>query len=241
VRSLSQDAAESTAGLARHVATKREEARREIAGVQFNALEMHLRCEEMAIVAKRLAPHLPGRPARLSGLEAKPTGWTGVVWSDADDAALLFGVHRHGFGAWEQMCADPDLASLAPRINLESRERPGTLRPAQLERRLAQLIRALRLEAQDVRSRRRGRPRAARGGFAVPRGRGARRRRSGRWYGEEDDEDEEEEEDDYGDEGDDDAELADDKLDEPAALPPPEGMYSPVPIWADTRAFQFRA
>jgi chromodomain-helicase-DNA-binding protein 1 len=61
----------------------------------------------------------------------KPTlNWT-VDWTAADDAHLLVGIWRHGFGSWEQIQQDPAL-SLTDKIFLEDSKKadPQASKPA---------------------------------------------------------------------------------------------------------------
>jgi chromodomain-helicase-DNA-binding protein 1 len=43
-------------------------------------------------------------------MRLKPPAWSeGIGWDAVNDAMLLVGVHRFGFGAWERIRDDPSL------------------------------------------------------------------------------------------------------------------------------------
>ena len=69
----------------------------------------------------------------------KPPAWGKVAWSSKDDSMLLLGVHRHGYGNWSKIIADPDLGL--------GKLADTSVGNSHLSRRVEALIKALRADA----------------------------------------------------------------------------------------------
>ena len=102
--------------------------------VSANAETVVSRFHELRILINQLAQMDNVLEWRLPTDSIRPTlNWT-CKWGPDDDAMLLIGAWRHGFGNWEKIQEDPDLG-LAGKFYLEEGKKteeqppPGTGRP----------------------------------------------------------------------------------------------------------------
>lgn len=69
--------------------------------------------------------------------------WSTPSWSIIDDAHLLVGVHRHGFGEWEAVLADEELALAQAKKAYESEDPKALPKALHLGRRVEYIVNAL--------------------------------------------------------------------------------------------------
>ncbi|RKP23044.1 P-loop containing nucleoside triphosphate hydrolase protein, partial [Syncephalis pseudoplumigaleata] len=117
----------------------------EIHGVTINAGQMLQRLADLRCLHKQLSsiadPLRFRMPVQLRG----NLNWS-VAWTPRDDACLLVGIHRHGFGAWERIRDDKEL-QLDKKIFGDERNAQGERRTpgsTHLQRRADNLLRLLR-------------------------------------------------------------------------------------------------
>ncbi|KAJ3087636.1 hypothetical protein HK102_010604 [Quaeritorhiza haematococci] len=76
-------------------------------GVQINSAQLLQRTRDLAILRQRIVGKSDLSFRLVSNL--KPVKDWACNWTHKDDAMLLVGIYRHGFGAWEKIQSDPDL------------------------------------------------------------------------------------------------------------------------------------
>ncbi|KAJ1935283.1 ATP-dependent DNA helicase Hrp3, partial [Linderina pennispora] len=76
-----------------------------------NAGVVAQRATDLAVLSRRLQQ--PGQRDELTsfriGVPLKPVHHWSCLWGQREDAMLLVGIYRHGFGNWDRIQADPDL------------------------------------------------------------------------------------------------------------------------------------
>jgi chromodomain-helicase-DNA-binding protein 1 len=130
----------------------------DVLGEQINARDVVRRCAEMALLGRLVTQtNNPQTQFRLR-VHLKAPAY-GIPWKPKNDAMLLLGVYRHGFGNWVRIAADPDL-QLDGKMNLDATElNKGAPDPTKLTRRVNALLRELRNEeklASAKKSKKRG-------------------------------------------------------------------------------------
>ncbi|KAJ2725345.1 ATP-dependent DNA helicase Hrp3 [Coemansia sp. Benny D115] len=76
-----------------------------------NAGVVMQRVKDLAVLSRRLEqPSLREDPTKFRiGVPLKPVHHWSCLWGQREDAMLLVGIHRHGFGNWDKIQADADL------------------------------------------------------------------------------------------------------------------------------------
>ncbi|KAJ1724520.1 ATP-dependent DNA helicase Hrp3 [Coemansia erecta] len=76
-----------------------------------NAGVVMQRVNDLAVLGRRLAQPSAGDDATKFriGVPLKPVHHWSCLWGQREDAMLLVGIHRHGFGNWDRIQADGDL------------------------------------------------------------------------------------------------------------------------------------
>ncbi|KAJ2776366.1 ATP-dependent DNA helicase Hrp3 [Coemansia interrupta] len=76
-----------------------------------NAGVVMQRVNDLAVLGRRLAQLGSGEDATKFriGVPLKPVHHWSCLWGQREDAMLLVGIHRHGFGNWDRIQADADL------------------------------------------------------------------------------------------------------------------------------------
>jgi chromodomain-helicase-DNA-binding protein 1 len=117
----------------------------EVLGEQINARDVVRRCAEMALLGRLVTQtNDPQTQFRLR-VHLKAPAY-GIPWKPKNDAMLLLGVYRHGFGNWGRIAADSDL-QLDGKMNLDATElNKGAPDQTKLTRRVNALLRELRSE-----------------------------------------------------------------------------------------------
>eukprot|EP00027_Filamoeba_sp_ATCC50430_P005766 CAMPEP_0168547732 /NCGR_PEP_ID=MMETSP0413-20121227/4191_1 /TAXON_ID=136452 /ORGANISM="Filamoeba nolandi, Strain NC-AS-23-1" /LENGTH=886 /DNA_ID=CAMNT_0008578001 /DNA_START=270 /DNA_END=2931 /DNA_ORIENTATION=+ len=113
-------------------------------GVKVNASELIQRMEDMSHLDKAISGNSPDnfRPS----LSVKSVRDWACKWSSRDDAMLLYGVHKHGFGNWEAIQQDKSLG-LSKKISTNLNDMLP--KPAELKKRVDVLLAALRSEKEQ--------------------------------------------------------------------------------------------
>ena len=75
----------------------------------INAETVVSRCKDLKILNDLLGNSSNPLHWSLPNEKVKPTAAWSVDWNTRDDAMLLVGAWRHGFGNWEMIQADPEL------------------------------------------------------------------------------------------------------------------------------------
>lgn len=75
-------------------------------GVRINASDLIQRMENLKFLSERVS-HYSKNPESLV-VKAKLSNWT-HKWDPKDDAMLLVGIHKHGWGQWEVIISDRSL------------------------------------------------------------------------------------------------------------------------------------
>ena len=78
-----------------------------VGGEFMNAAEMVVRQGELAALATAVGGYPSDMQFRLRAAAKPPT--YGVKWTTVNDAMLLVGIHRYGFGNWKSIAADEEL------------------------------------------------------------------------------------------------------------------------------------
>jgi chromodomain-helicase-DNA-binding protein 1 len=111
-------------------------------GVPVKADELLSRIEELQLLAKRISRY--ANPiSHFQTLDyLKPATWSkGCGWNQKDDARLLLGIHRHGFGNWETIRLDEQLGLIKKIAPVELQHHETFLpRAPQLKERASQLL-----------------------------------------------------------------------------------------------------
>ncbi|KAI8324130.1 hypothetical protein GQ54DRAFT_84019, partial [Martensiomyces pterosporus] len=76
-----------------------------------NAGVVAQRATDLAVLCRRIEqPALREDPTKFRiGVPLKPVHHWSCLWGQREDAMLLVGIHRHGFGNWDKIQTDPDL------------------------------------------------------------------------------------------------------------------------------------
>ncbi|KAJ1965685.1 ATP-dependent DNA helicase Hrp3 [Dipsacomyces acuminosporus] len=76
-----------------------------------NAGVVTQRATDLAVLCRRIEqPSLREDPTKFRiGVPLKPVHHWSCLWGQREDAMLLVGIYRHGFGNWDKIQADPDL------------------------------------------------------------------------------------------------------------------------------------
>ncbi|KAJ2887799.1 ATP-dependent DNA helicase Hrp3, partial [Coemansia aciculifera] len=76
-----------------------------------NAGVVAQRASDLSVLSRRLdQPQMRDDPTKFRiGVMLKPVHHWSCLWGQREDAMLLVGIHRHGFGNWDRIQADPDL------------------------------------------------------------------------------------------------------------------------------------
>ena len=115
----------------------------EFGGMQFDALELHDRIEELEILNEKIAKSKAGH-FRLTFTVKPPHNWS-CKWTQKDDSLLLVGIHRYGFGAWESIRQDSSLGLFDKLfVGPEYRKTNHLPKGSHLDRRAKLLLKLLR-------------------------------------------------------------------------------------------------
>ncbi|KDN43415.1 hypothetical protein K437DRAFT_274892 [Tilletiaria anomala UBC 951] len=90
---------------------------------KINAETVVIRHNELRLLAETLDKQKDVSQWKVPARYLKTTMNWNVPWNDEDDAHLLIGIWRHGFGSWETIEADPDL-NLSGKFFLDDKK-PG--------------------------------------------------------------------------------------------------------------------
>ncbi len=112
-----------------------------------DALELIKRCSDLQLLGKQIARFDEDTRFRLQRPTKAPS--YGVRWMPQQDAMLLVGVYRHGFGNWSRICDDAEL-HLGDKMNIPGNEKSkkGAPDSSKLSRRVLTLLRDLERDAQ---------------------------------------------------------------------------------------------
>ncbi|KAI9594623.1 SNF2 family N-terminal domain-containing protein [Syncephalis fuscata] len=117
----------------------------EMNGVNINAGQMLQRLADLRCLHKQLNNTVESIRFRMPVQLRGTLNWS-VPWTPRDDACLMVGIHRYGFGAWERIRDDKEL-QLDKKIFGDERGTHGerlTPGPTHLQRRADNLLRLLR-------------------------------------------------------------------------------------------------
>lgn len=117
----------------------------EYGGVKINATDVNERMEEMATLIRKISPYEKNPKNFRLNILVKSVR-TPYSWTPKDDAMLLFGIYKHGFGCWDTIRSDPVL-------DLDRSKHGGEPLPKSqdLKRRSEVLIRELQREKSQKR------------------------------------------------------------------------------------------
>lgn len=123
-----------------------------------DAVDLLKRCEDLQMLRKHIRAFDPDTKFRFRRL-IKPPSYT-VRWKGQNDAMLLVGVCRHGFGNWSQIAGDKELG-LTDMMNVagNTESKPGAPDSTKLTRRVLTLLRELEREVRPSISAKKGRSR----------------------------------------------------------------------------------
>lgn len=110
-----------------------------------DAVDLLKRCEDLQMLHNHIKSFDVDTQFRLRHV-IKPPSYT-VRWKPANDAMLLVGVYRHGFGNWTQIANDKQL-SLGDKMSVAGNtgSKPGSPDTTKLTRRVTTLLRELERE-----------------------------------------------------------------------------------------------
>ncbi len=105
------------------------------------------RCSDLQFLRRQIAKYDPDTHFRLPKPPKAPA--YGVRWMPQQDALLLVGVNRHGFGNWGKIAEDSELR-LSDKMAIAGREtnKPGAPDSTKLNRRVQSLLRELANDAK---------------------------------------------------------------------------------------------
>lgn len=108
----------------------------------IDAVDLLKRCEDLQMLRKHIETFEPDIQFRLRRVIKAPT--YNVRWKAQNDAMLLVGVYRHGFGNWLAIAKDSQL-HLADKMNVAGNTecKPGAPDTTKLTRRVVTLLREL--------------------------------------------------------------------------------------------------
>lgn len=117
----------------------------EYEGARINASEVVDRLEDLSFLAKKISPYSKKLSSFRLSIIIKPVRGWGIQWSHKDDAMLLVGIYKHGFGNWDIIREDKELN--LDRTKSQSAE--PLPKSADLKKRAEQLIKTLRNERDE--------------------------------------------------------------------------------------------
>nr|GEV55510.1 protein chromatin remodeling 5-like isoform X1 [Tanacetum cinerariifolium] len=111
-------------------------------GVPVKAGEILGRVQELQLLSKRINRYSDPFSQFQALMYLKPATWSkGCGWNAKDDARLLLGIHRHGFGNWEKIRLDEKLGLMKKIAPVELQHHETFLpRAPQLKERACQLL-----------------------------------------------------------------------------------------------------
>eukprot|EP00871_Galdieria_phlegrea_P000345 jgi/Galph1/1310/GphlegSOOS_G5961.1 len=122
----------------------------DFAGEAVNAEELLRRCKEMELLSRKLSQYED--PYRFRFRYPLKSASFDIRWGPVEDAMLLVGIYKYGFGNWNQIKADPSLR-LKDKINTGEKEDAKQAPDAsKLQRRATILLKALEKETEQAES-----------------------------------------------------------------------------------------
>eukprot|EP01119_Soliformovum_irregulare_P006887 TRINITY_DN1929_c1_g1_i2.p1 TRINITY_DN1929_c1_g1~~TRINITY_DN1929_c1_g1_i2.p1 ORF type:complete len:1376 (+),score=395.63 TRINITY_DN1929_c1_g1_i2:257-4129(+) len=114
-------------------------------GVRINATDLLQRMSDMENLSQQIESYSNPEQFRFTAVltPAAIKAWTVENWTPKDDASLLIGVHRHGFGKWDDIIKDKSFGLAKKNVS-----------GAQCKTRVEALFRALRTERMNQKSKR---------------------------------------------------------------------------------------
>lgn len=129
---------------------------------QINAMELLQRVEEMETITQMVGPYLSNPERFRVNVAVKPTNWA-CKWGKLEqykknriliffvgpreDAMLIYGVHKHGVGNWDQIREDKSLGLDTKIANQDELDDGIKVKGPMLQRRVEALVKAYKLEA----------------------------------------------------------------------------------------------
>eukprot|EP00177_Eucheuma_denticulatum_P008128 GFKZ01014809.1.p1 GENE.GFKZ01014809.1~~GFKZ01014809.1.p1 ORF type:complete len:1687 (+),score=291.31 GFKZ01014809.1:317-5377(+) len=123
-----------------------------------DAADLLKRCKDLQMLREHISTFDSDIQFRFRNVIKLPA--YGIRWKGQNDAMLLVGVCRHGFGNWTQIAGDKQLG-LADKINVAGNpeSKPGAPDTTKLTRRIQTLLRELEKEVRPVSTPKRSRAR----------------------------------------------------------------------------------
>lgn len=123
-----------------------------------DAVDLLKRCQDLKMLRNHIGTFDPDTQFRLPRAIKAPS--YNVRWKTQNDAMLLVGIYRYGFGNWTQIAQDKQL-SLADKMNVagNSECKPGAPDTTKLTRRVITLLRELEREVRPKTSSKKARTR----------------------------------------------------------------------------------